>query len=68
MGDLHPAQLSWLSRHHLRKWKTEIGFVLFAMIAVYLIQGVANIDIVVIMPLLWIILGLTLSEQLTERD
>jgi putative inorganic carbon (HCO3(-)) transporter len=52
----------------LRKWKTEIGFVLFTMIAVYLIQGVANIDIVVIMPLFWIVLGLTLSEQLTERD
>jgi hypothetical protein len=52
----------------LRKWKTEIGFVLFTMIAVYLIQGVANIDIVVIMPLFWIVLGLALSEQLTERD
>jgi hypothetical protein len=52
----------------LRKWKTEIGFVLFTMIAVYLIQGFTNIDIVVIMPLFWIVLGLALSEQLTERD
>jgi riboflavin transporter FmnP len=52
----------------LRKWKTEIGFVLFTMIAVYLIQGVSNIDIVVIMPLFWIVLGLALSEQLTERN
>jgi hypothetical protein len=52
----------------LRKWKTEIGFVLFTMIAVYLIQGVTNIDIVVIMPLFWIVLGLALNEQLTERD
>ncbi len=47
----------------LRKWKTEIGFVLFTMIAVYLIQGFTNIDIVAIMPLFWIILGLTLAEQ-----
>jgi len=53
----------------LRKWKTEIGFVLFTMIAVYLIQGVANIDIVVIMPLFWIVLGLAISEQdMAERD
>jgi O-antigen ligase len=52
----------------LRKWKTEIGFVLFTMIAVYLIQGVANIDIVAIMPLFWIVLGLALGEQLTGRD
>ena len=48
----------------LRKWKTEIGFVLFTMITVYLIQGVANIDIVAIMPLFWIVLGLAISEQL----
>jgi O-antigen ligase len=47
----------------LRKWKTEIGFVLFTMIAVYLIQGFANIDVVPIMPLFWIILGLALAEQ-----
>jgi O-antigen ligase len=52
----------------LRKWKTEIGFVLFTMIAVYLIQGVGNIDIVVIMPLFWIVLGLALSEQLAKHD
>jgi O-antigen ligase len=52
----------------LRKWKTEIGFVLFTMIVVYLIQGVANIDIVVIMPLFWIVLGLALSERLAERN
>jgi putative inorganic carbon (HCO3(-)) transporter len=52
----------------LRKWKTEIGFVLFTMIAVYLVQGIANIDIVVIMPLFWIVLGLTLGEQLEDAD
>jgi O-antigen ligase len=53
----------------LRKWKTEIGFVLFTMIAVYLIQGVTGIDIVVLMPLFWIVLGLALSEQqLRERN
>ena len=42
---------------------------MFTMIAVYLIQGVANIDIVVIMPLFWIVLGLAISEQdMAERD
>ncbi len=46
-----------------RKWKTEIGFILFEMITVYLIQGFTNIDILVIMPLFWIILGLDLVEQ-----
>jgi O-antigen ligase len=52
----------------LRKWKSEIGFILFTMIAVYLIQGFTNIDIVVIMPLFWIVLGLALNEQLKEHD
>jgi len=51
----------------LRKWKTEIGFVLFTMIAVYLIQGFTNIDIVVIMPLFWIVVGFSLGEQLNNE-
>ena len=51
----------------LRKWKTEIGFVLLTMIAVYLIQGFSNIDMVAIMPLFWIVLGLALAEQLNNK-
>ncbi len=61
--------LSWLAflSFTLRKWKTEIGFVLFTMIVVYLIQGFSNIDIVVILPLFWIVLGLSLAEQNNEQ-
>ena len=47
----------------LRKWKNEIGFTLFAMVAVYLIQGFSNIDVVPIMPLFWIVLGLSLAAR-----
>ena len=36
---------------------------LFTMIAVYLIQGFSNIDVVAIMPLFWIVLGLAIAEQ-----
>ncbi len=51
----------------LRKWQTEIGFVLFTMIAVYFIQGFSNIDVVAIMPLFWIVLGLAIAEQLNNK-
>ncbi len=56
--------ISWLVflSFTLRKWKTEIGFVLLIMIVVYLIQGFSNIDVVAIMPLFWIMLGLSLAE------
>jgi O-antigen ligase len=54
------AYLTFLS-FFLRKWKSETGFVLFVMILVYLIQGFFNIDVVMIMPLFWIILGISLS-------
>lgn len=56
------SYLSFLS-FFFRKWKTEIGFVLLTMISVYLIQGFTNIDVVMIMPLFWIILGLSIAEQ-----
>jgi O-antigen ligase len=51
----------------LKRWKTEIGFILVTMIVVYLIQGFTNIDIVVIMPLFWIVLGLAISELCQVR-
>lgn len=54
------SYLAFLS-FFLRKWKSETGFVLFVMILVYLIQGFFNIDVVMIMPLFWIILGISLS-------
>lgn len=56
------SYLAFLS-FFFRKWKTEIGFALLTMITVYLIQGFTNIDIVAIMPLFWIVLGLSIAEQ-----
>lgn len=57
----------------LRKWKTEMQFLLSTMILVYLIQGFFNIDVVINMPLFWITLGLSLgysqeSEQITINN
>ncbi|HAG08467.1 MAG: O-antigen ligase-like protein [Desulfotomaculum sp. 46_296] len=56
------SYLAFLS-FFLKKWKNEIGLTLFAMIAVYLIQGFSNIDVVPIMPLFWIALGLSLASR-----
>lgn len=47
----------------LRRWKSEQGFLLFTMIVVYLIQGFFNIDVVMNMPVFWIVLGLSLAES-----
>ncbi len=58
------ALLSYLAflSFFLRPARNEKGFLLFTMILVYLIQGFFNIDVVMIMPLFWIILGMSLSE------
>lgn len=47
----------------LRQAKTGIGFSLLMMLATYLIQGMSNIDVVMIMPLFWSVLGLILAKN-----
>lgn len=51
------AYLAFLS-FFLWLQKNEKGFLFFVMIFVYLIQGFFNIDVVMVMPVFWIILGL----------
>ncbi len=46
----------------LRRWKNEMGFLLFLMVITYLIQGFFNIDVIAVMPLFWITLGLSLAN------
>ncbi len=52
----------------LRKTYNENGFLIFTMITAYLVQGFVNIDIVAIMPLFWIVLGLSLANSYHETD
>jgi len=47
-------------------WKTD-GFLFFLMITAYLIQGFFNIDTIMIMPLFWIVLGLTLANSRDKK-
>ncbi len=51
------AFLSFFLRH--RKGKRE--FLFFSMVAVYIVQAFFNIDVVMVMPVWWIILGLSLA-------
>jgi len=53
------AYLVFLS-FFLRRGQSEAGFTLWIMIFVYLVQGLFNIDVVMIMPLFWIVLGMSL--------
>lgn len=44
-----------------RAFKDKREFVFFTMIIAYLIQGFFNIDVIMVLPLFWIVLGLYLS-------
>ncbi|NMB97744.1 MAG: O-antigen ligase family protein [Clostridiaceae bacterium] len=48
----------------LRKWKNTTGFVYFSMILTYLIQGLFNIDVIMVLPIFWIILGFALCNMI----
>jgi len=56
------SYLAFLS-FFLRGWKSDLRFTFFLMTLIYLIQGFVNIDVIMIMPLFWIILGLNLAEN-----
>lgn len=45
----------------LRFWKGEWGFLFFLMLFTYLLQGISNNEVVMIMPIFWITAGLSLS-------
>jgi len=51
----------------LKRWRTIDGFMFFTMILTYLIQGFVNIDVVMVMPIFWIVLGLSLSNIENEK-
>lgn len=47
----------------LRRTDKELGFMLFLMIFTYLVQGFFNIDVIMVMPLFWIILGFSVANE-----
>lgn len=47
----------------LKKRNRNLGFMYFLMILTYLVQGFFNIDVIMVMPLFWIILGFSASNE-----
>lgn len=47
----------------LLSWKNEDGFLFFVMVITYLVQGMFNIDVVMVMPLFWVVLGFSLASR-----
>lgn len=60
-----PALISFLvfMGFFLRKWRDETGFMFFIIVLTYLLQGLFNNDVIMVMPIFWIILGLALANQ-----
>ncbi len=50
--------LAFLSFFIFRSWRSDKDFMFFTMIATYLMQGFFNIDVIMVLPLFWIVLGL----------
>jgi len=59
------AMLSYMAflSFFLRMWKGEQEIMFSTMILSYIIQGQFNIDVVMIMPIFWIVLGLSLANM-----
>ena len=68
MGVFSLASYLFFLSNFLRGWKNEIGFIFFVMILTYITQGLFNIDVVMIMPLFWIVLGLSLAESRNKSN
>lgn len=47
----------------LRRWKNEMGFIFFCMLLNYFLQGFFIHDVIMVMPVFWIVLGLTLANR-----
>jgi putative inorganic carbon (HCO3(-)) transporter len=64
-----PALLAYLAfmAFFLRRWRNEAGFIFFIIIVTYLLQGFFNNDVIMVMPIFWIIMGLALANQ-ENRD
>ena len=60
-----PALISFLvfMGFSLRRWRNETGFMFFIVIVTYLLQGLFNNDVIMVMPIFWVILGLALANQ-----
>jgi len=60
-----PALISFLvfMGFFLRKWRDETGFMFFTIVLTYLLQGLFNNDVIMVMPIFWVILGLALANQ-----
>jgi len=60
-----PALISFLvfMGFFLRRWSDETGFIFLIVIITYLLQGFFNNDVIMVMPIFWIILGLALANQ-----
>jgi putative inorganic carbon (HCO3(-)) transporter len=61
------AYLAFLSVF-MRPQKSKKGFLFFVMISTYLVQGFFNIDVVMVMPVFWIILGLALDYMTPQQN
>lgn len=57
----------WFLSFFLRKWKTDKGFMFFTMILTYMIQGFFNIDVIMVLPLFWMILGFSQANMEEEK-
>jgi len=68
MGVFSLASYLFFLSNFLRGWKNEIGFIYFVMILTYITQGLFNIDVVMNMPLFWIVLGLSLAESRNKSN
>jgi O-antigen ligase len=51
-----------------KDYKNEKTFICKTMILVYLIQGLFSVEVIMVMPLFWIVLGLSLASQNFERE
>lgn len=60
-----PALISFLAfmAFFLQRWRNEIGFIFFIVIVTYLLQGLFNNDVILVMPIFWIIIGLALANR-----
>jgi O-antigen ligase len=58
--------LAFLSFFIFRRCKNDKEFMFFSMISTYLMQGFFNIDVIMVLPLFWIVLGLYQANM--ERE
>ncbi len=47
----------------LRCWKDELGFLFFSMLFTYLVQGLFIHDVIMVLPIFWIVLGLAFTHN-----